>query len=304
VRWNLNTDTPLPPDEPAGQNPPDGAMIDFRLKADAADSVTLEILDDAGKLVRRFSSADKPEQIDEKEYDMPTYWMRQTQTLSAKAGTHRFVWDLHYPPPEGPRQFPIAATPHDTASTPLGPWILPGRYRVRLTVAGKSMEQPLAVHMDPRIKTPADVLRQQFALSMQCYGGVLKAREATQQVRKLRVRLKELSAKGGPLVDAVAEWEQKAAALEGSERRRRERPAPGPREPSLSRANADLLHLLELLQGADVAPTSQAIAACEQAQKSLETLLSRWQSLREKDVKELDEKLRKSGQPGLAAPGT
>jgi hypothetical protein len=158
--------------------------------------------------------------------------------------------------------------------------------------------------MDPRVQTPADILRQQFALAMQCYGGVLKAREAAQQIRKLRARLKELSAKGGPLVDAVAELEQKAAALEGGERRRRERPAPGPREPSLGRASADLLHLLELLQGADVAPTSQAIAACEQAHKSLEGLLSRWQALREKDVKELDEKLRKSGQPGLAAPGT
>src|SRR5437899_9080045 len=30
VRWNVNTDTPLPPEEPAGQNPPDGAVVDYR----------------------------------------------------------------------------------------------------------------------------------------------------------------------------------------------------------------------------------------------------------------------------------
>ena len=33
VRWNMNTDTPLPPDEPAGENPPDGAVINYWLKA-------------------------------------------------------------------------------------------------------------------------------------------------------------------------------------------------------------------------------------------------------------------------------
>ena len=32
-RWNKNTDTPLPPDEPAGQNPPDGAIINYWLPA-------------------------------------------------------------------------------------------------------------------------------------------------------------------------------------------------------------------------------------------------------------------------------
>ena len=35
VRRNNNTDTPLPPEEPAGKNPPDGAMIDFYLKSRA-----------------------------------------------------------------------------------------------------------------------------------------------------------------------------------------------------------------------------------------------------------------------------
>src|SRR3954469_24904897 len=37
------TDTPLPPEFPAGRNPPDGAIIDYYLAADAAAPVTLEI---------------------------------------------------------------------------------------------------------------------------------------------------------------------------------------------------------------------------------------------------------------------
>jgi ABC-type multidrug transport system fused ATPase/permease subunit len=31
IRWNNNTDSPVPQEEPAGENPPDGAIIDYYL---------------------------------------------------------------------------------------------------------------------------------------------------------------------------------------------------------------------------------------------------------------------------------
>ncbi|PYT21219.1 MAG: hypothetical protein DMG57_39370 [Acidobacteria bacterium] len=80
VRRNQNTDTPLPPEEPAGQNPPDGAIIYYSLTSAPEEPVTLEILDAAGKLVRRYSSADKPEPI-EKDLNVPTYWVRPPRIL-------------------------------------------------------------------------------------------------------------------------------------------------------------------------------------------------------------------------------
>ena len=46
-----------PPDE----NPPDGAIIDYFLAQPSSAPVTLEILDAQGKLVRRYSSTDRPE---------------------------------------------------------------------------------------------------------------------------------------------------------------------------------------------------------------------------------------------------
>src|SRR5207249_4217904 len=134
VRWNLNRDTPVPPDEPAGRNPPDGAILTYRLKAAADGPVTLEILDADGKLVRRFSSADRPEPVEERDLRITDDWLRPPQVLSAAAGSHRFVWDLHYPPPEGARRsYPIAAVRGDTPAVPTGPWVPPGRYTVRLT---------------------------------------------------------------------------------------------------------------------------------------------------------------------------
>src|SRR5262249_29534579 len=116
VRWNLNTDTPFPPEEPAGKNPPDGAIIDYCLREDALGPLTIEILDSTGSLVRRYSSQEVSEQVKEKNLDVPTYWIRPTTILSNRAGHHRIVWDLHYPAPLGSdRVYPISAVYRDTA---------------------------------------------------------------------------------------------------------------------------------------------------------------------------------------------
>src|SRR5205085_8725321 len=100
-RRSTNTDTPLPPEEPMGQNPPDGAIIDYWLAANASTPVVLEVVDGTGKVVRRYASDDKPEAVNEKELRVPTYWLRPPQRLAAEAGMHRFVWDLHYAPLAG-----------------------------------------------------------------------------------------------------------------------------------------------------------------------------------------------------------
>jgi photosystem II stability/assembly factor-like uncharacterized protein len=302
VRWNLNTDTPLPPDEPAGQNPPDGAIVNYYLKEAAPGPVTLEILDSKRKPVRRFSSDDKPEPVDEKSLHIDSGWLRPPRVLSAAAGAHRFVWDLHYPPPPGPRQYPLAAIYRDTPAEPLGPWVLPGQYVVRLTVSGKSQEQPLVVKMDPRVKTAPEALARQFELSMQCCDAMRQAHDVLGQIRKLRENLKAAreKAKDKDLREALDALDRELAALEGRARRRGERPADGPPEPSLARLAGDAHRLLEGLQGADAAPTTQAVAACEETEKSLRTLMKRWEKLTREDVRAVNEKLRKADLPPLA----
>ncbi len=98
-------------------------------------SVTLEVLDATGKVVRQFSSADKPEPVNPKELNVPMYWVRPARTLSAAPGMHRFVWDLTYPAPDVlEHDYPISATYHDTPRYPLGAAVLPGKYTVKLTV--------------------------------------------------------------------------------------------------------------------------------------------------------------------------
>jgi photosystem II stability/assembly factor-like uncharacterized protein len=150
---DVNTDTPLPPEEPVGKNPPDGGSIYYYLKNAASGPVTLEIVDGTGKVVRTFASTDKPEPVDPG-LNVPTYWVRPAQILSAEGGMHRFVWDLRLAPPaSGRRNYPISAIYHDTPAEPLGAWVPPGDYTVRLTVEGKTFTQPMTVKADPRQKS-------------------------------------------------------------------------------------------------------------------------------------------------------
>jgi len=259
MRRNNNTDTPLPPEEPAGQNPPDGAMLDYTLKSSAP--VTLEIFDEAGKLVRRFSSTDKPEPVDPKELPVPTYWIRPPQILSSEPGMHRFVWDLHYPPPDSlEHEYPISAIYHDTPRYPLGPAVLPGNYNVKLTVAGKSYARPLIIKMDPRVKTAPDGLRQQFDTETKIADAMHQDYTALEEVRRLRAQLKPLQEKAKkPLSDSIADLDKKAAELEG--------PSGGygavflkdAAGRSLARLSGGLNQLLGAVDGADAAPTRKEL---------------------------------------------
>jgi photosystem II stability/assembly factor-like uncharacterized protein len=183
VRWNKNTDTPLPPDEPAGQNPPDGAIINYWLPADARE-VTLEIVDAAGSVVRRYASGDTPFDPQAERVNFPRYWIRPPQKLSAARGFHRFVWDVHYPPPRTSQfSYPIAAIHQNTPRMPLGPWAPPGSYAVRLTVDRAAQSRPLVLKMDPRVKTSRADLDRQFTLSKQLYDAINAQDEAQGQHR-------------------------------------------------------------------------------------------------------------------------
>jgi len=297
VRRSVNTDTPIPPEEPMGQNPPDGAIIDYYLKSDASE-VTLEILDNQQRLVRRYSSKDEPEKINENQLPYPTYWLRPPRIISSKAGMWRWVWNLRYPPPEGfPRTFPISAIYRDTPSQPEGPLASPGAYTVKLTVYGKQYTQPLTLKIDPRVTTPPAGVAKMFEVSMRCYEGIAKTRAAQAEIRKLRDQLKALKEKAGQgtTAEAIAALDQKAAAIEGGAGGG----APRGGGSGLARLASELLSVMNLVEGVDATPTTQAVAASEALRKSLAETLSSWSEVKNKDVKSINEQLRQAGLPTL-----
>ncbi len=292
VRWNMNTDTPLPPEEPAGENPPDGAIFNYLLKGKPSSPVVLEIFDSEKNLVRRYSSADTVEPVKENELNYPTYWIRSPQLLSSEKGMQRFVWDMHYSPPSGySTEYPMAAIYRDTPRHPLGPWVHPGEYSVVLTVDGKTLTQPLTVKMDPRVKTSPAELKSQFDLSMKAYNGLNHSRGMLNEVQSVRAQMKKLES-----AKIMAELDEKLGDIEGTAAVRRVRRAPMISSPGLREVNVQLRSLLDLFQEADAPPTSQATAALESVWKSFELLRAQWAEIKAKDLKSLNDKVGKAGQ--------
>jgi photosystem II stability/assembly factor-like uncharacterized protein len=272
IRWNMNTDTPLPQEEPGGQNPPDGAVIDYYL-ADNEGEVTLEILDKSGTLIRKYSSNDKPYAIPA--VNIPAYWIRPQQLLSASAGSHRFLWDMHYAPLDEPVSFPMTAIYENTAPDLSSPWVLPGMYTARLTANGKSYTQSFMVKMDPRIKTAAADLDKQHALSLICYEGRQQAKRAAAAIETARAKLK---AKGSS--DALTALDQQAADLEGVSRGRR---GAGGATSSFGSVESGFAALFSILHETDMAPTTQTINGVAQVQSQFKELQAKWAKL-QKDI--------------------
>jgi photosystem II stability/assembly factor-like uncharacterized protein len=272
-RRNKNTDTPLPPEEPAGKNPPDGAIIHYRLGSDAKTPVVLEVVNASGRLVRSFSSADSVEPM-ETDLNVPTYWVRPPQRLATTAGTHRFVWDLHYSPPQVlGHDYPISAIYGDTPRYPLGPAVLPGEYTVRLTVNGRSYSQPLTVKMDPRAPISAAGLKLQHDIGARMIDAIARDFAALGEVRRQRALLKTQreGAKAGEVADSLVALDTALGAIESG-------PRAGTAE-NLVRLNGELAGILDTVEGADMGPTSQTISAAADLERSLATVLARWSEI-------------------------
>ncbi|MBD5655499.1 MAG: glycoside hydrolase, partial [Candidatus Eremiobacteraeota bacterium] len=208
VRRDTNSDTPLPPDEPAGQNPPDGAVIDYSLGSGTSGVVGITVYDASGQVVRSFSSNDVPGALDP-EIDVPTYWVRPPRAPLASPGTHRFVWDLRYVPPRSFQDdYPIAAIVHDTPRDPEGVLALPGTYRVRLTANGRNYDRPLRVAIDPRVTATGAELREQFVLASRIATAMNRSYDAVERARAAKdtaatSRYGRLNASLGALLEGV-----------------------------------------------------------------------------------------------------
>ncbi|HVD06433.1 MAG TPA: hypothetical protein VNB89_10460 [Gemmatimonadaceae bacterium] len=280
--WNLYTDTPLPPDEPAGQNPPDGAILNYWLRGASSQPVTLEILDALGHVIRRYASTDTaqpPADVG----NVPAYWLRPTQVLSAAQGMHRFVWDLrHEPPPALTPSYPISAIVHDTPREPRGVRVMPGTYTMRLTANGQRLTQPLVVRMDPRVKTPRAALARQLAVSLQLSAAMRQTFDALRDVRALRARLAaEINRPGADSTVhlTLVAYDARLASIEGGEGGP---PSAAGTASTLARLLGELTQLYSVVQGADATPTAQAEQAIAERLRALPPLITRWNEERGK----------------------
>jgi photosystem II stability/assembly factor-like uncharacterized protein len=265
-----------------GENPPNGAVIDYWLKDAPKGEVTIEILDPAGKVARKYSSAktetpDEPLDPDDK---------KPEKQIKPEAGLNRFVWDLRY---EGAHRVPNYSL-WEYKEGARGPFALPGMYQVRLTVDGKSQTQPFELKMDPRVNVAQADVQKQFDLLMQIreqlnrvYEAVNQLEDVREQTAGMKKRLPENETNHLVLTSADA-LEQKLVAV---------------RDPLINlkiSANEDSLAYRPQLDGqlaflamivggySDSAPTEAAVARFAEVKKQVDAALAQWDSVQRTEV--------------------
>jgi photosystem II stability/assembly factor-like uncharacterized protein len=278
--------TPLPPEEPQAANPPRGAYLDYYFRGPANGEVVLEIFDSKGASVRRFSSHDEPAKPPANAAIAPR-WLAKPQQLSEDAGMHRFVWDLRY----GRSGETTTADLEETGiESWIGPLVLPGAYKVKLTVNGRELVQPLDVAIDPRSRATTAELLQQFQSAQRAFDDLILARKQVAEIQALQVQLESakvhVPADQKSLLDALAAANQKSSDILTGEN-------------GLQSVVAALTAALGAIEGADRTPPSQVLALYQQTAKTLRKGLADWNDMKQNDLEELNQQLQDAGLPPL-----
>jgi hypothetical protein len=316
IRFGTNDPTPWPPELPAGENPPPGAIIDYYLPS-AASEVKLEILDTAGKVLRTYASTDpvrnpdpatnpaaynKVCQQDPTAADcgLPLYWPAPPQILKTSAGMHRFSWDMHYDPlpgggggGRGGGGGANGAVPHRTYPAVNSPWVAPGTYTVRLTANGQTQTQSITIRMDPRVKVTPEV-QQIFTLTTRMENNARNAASAYKEARALaeKVKARKQSAANDALAKQIDDMAPvPVAPPEGGGRAGRGgggggggfgAPAEPTPPPNLSNISAQMVAAVMTMQVSEMPPTAAQLHACEEQQAHYTDLMAKWNDLKTK----------------------
>jgi hypothetical protein len=155
-----------------GENPPNGAIINYWLDEGVAGPVSLAFYDEGGAAIASFHSDDNR--------------LPAAKRPSVRSGLDRFVWDLKYPGPETldaslapPRNKPLA----EPANPAAGPTVVPGQYRVEMSLGSETMAAEFSVVKDPRLSTTLEDYRQQFELVRELTDSLGKVNAAVNGIR-------------------------------------------------------------------------------------------------------------------------
>ena len=300
IRPGSDQSTPIPADEPQFANAPDGAVIDYYLKEKSSSPIQIEILDGEGKSVRRFSSDDRLDRTDPNSVPFTMNWVPLPQPLSADAGMHRFLWDLHAAMPAGMRRsFRVGG----------GPWVVPGSYTIKLSAAGNSITQPLTVKMDPRSHASAADLQRQFALASQLGKSISEVSAALRQADSLRKQAEERKkdAAGNSAILASLDVLTKSAAQISGAEMELDFGSIGPTLPDvdhtpLRRVSTALSGLYGITESADVAPGADLLTAVQRWDAARADSLAQWSKLLDDVRSRINPSLEKSGLKPLSLP--
>jgi len=311
VRWNNDWETPLPPEVPTGENPPDGAFLDYFLKSAPQGDISMTISDARGNIVREYTSNPKPEKYDPAA--VPDYWFAPQVALPKHEGMNRFVWDLRYPNPPALNYgiFPAGlqkyvqfygtedAIPGVTPRMqPLGPQVVPGDYQVALTVNGQTYKQTLHVEMDPRVRASQYDLADQLHMLLRMSNGMRASNAAFMSLAPLSDALAErqkslkANAQAKDAAKAADDFEKKFDAIVDGNFR-----APG-----FGEINSELTQAVYAADSGDGRPADSVHQAVDEMCQALSKDFDDWNKFAAKDLPEFNAVLTQNKLAPLPAP--
>ncbi|HET6177303.1 MAG TPA: hypothetical protein VFE61_10240 [Candidatus Sulfotelmatobacter sp.] len=282
--------TPIPPEEPTSENPPNGAIFDYVLKSPAAN-VKLEIVDAKRNLHRSFSSEEK----EQKRPPLPIAdrWFSKPQHLEKSPGMHRFVWDLAW-------GADVGGDEESEYGSPRAPRAVPGSYEVRLTVDGKTWTQPLSITMDPRSPAKTQDLEQQLKLGEQIYNEVLQCRRVIAEIGSAQKQLSGLNSKLAVRPELKARAEDVTAKIKAILSGDAEKT----NEMGLETASAGLGGALRVVESGDRAVPAQALEVYKLASTAMSKRVDEWKHLKAGRLAQLNEEFGKAGLEPISASAT
>ncbi len=254
------------PNATVGENPANGSVIYYYLKSKPT-AVTLEILDAAGKTIKKFESRGGAGAAGGAPADGDFFAFfgggGGASRASAAAGLNRFVWDQRYPDAS---RFPGLIM---WAGSTTGPRAVPGSYQVKLTVDGKVLTQSFEIKKDPRLATSPEDFAKQFDLLIKIRDKVTETHDAITQIRDVRKQTDDVVArtrdwKGSKeIADAAKALNAKMTAVEEALYQTKNQSGQDPLNFPI-RLNNKLAALTGVVASADAAPTAQAVAVYDE----------------------------------------
>ncbi|TME72211.1 MAG: glycosyl hydrolase [Chloroflexi bacterium] len=300
----------------AGTNPPSGVLVEYWLRDKAKAEATLAFLDARGKVIREFKS--DPQAIEEElkkpeppQKTPPEGTAQPPATKDPKvpvlAGLNRFLWNMRYP--DAAKIEGEGGTWDAFEAQLAGPQVPPGAYRVRLKVAGETLEAPFEIQKDPRVGTTQEDLETQTALALKVNQKLDETHRTINAIRRLKTQLDAWEARAkeqtgqARLARAAATLRQKASAIEAELVQVKAKS----RQDTLNypaKLNAKVASLVGYIGGADYAPTKGMRDVFDDVSKRVDAQIAKWQSLARGDVAAFDKLVRSSGVPavGTEAP--
>ncbi|MGA9853305.1 MAG: hypothetical protein WBR15_10275 [Gammaproteobacteria bacterium] len=297
VRNNNNKDTPLPPEIPAGQNPPTGAVIDYWLGPNIRGPVTLVIYDGKGALVREYASDVMPPALKMEPQYFENGWLTLPRMFSAEPGAHRFVWDLRYARPHSLMySYGMSAIyGKGTSVEPRGPLVLPGHYTVKLTANGRIYSEPLTVTLDPRVQPENGALQKQLEFSLQIGKVMTATADVYQELDHVHTQLSSLKqhlADKPPqqsLLSAINKLDREVQLLQARAKQDR----------NLAAINGRLTDLATQVSDGDRVPPASYYQAFQLYAGYAREAMAHWQRLQTGEIPALNGRLKQQGLTAL-----